>query len=50
MKITTIGIDMAKEVFQVRVCDNRGKAKKDKDFATIAINLEKQLIENQRSG
>jgi hypothetical protein len=32
------------------VCDNRGKAKKDKDFATIAINLEKRLIENQRSG
>jgi hypothetical protein len=49
MKITTIGIDLAKEVFQTYVVDGRGKAArrkhlKRKDMAKYFANFEPCLI------
>lgn len=49
MKITTIGIDLAKEVFQVHGVDGRGKAVlrkqlKRKDMAKFFANIEPCLI------
>ncbi|MGA8148258.1 MAG: hypothetical protein WB870_11885 [Gallionellaceae bacterium] len=49
MKITTIGIDLAKEVFQIHGVDERGKVQvrkvlKRKDMAKYFANLEPCLI------
>lgn len=49
MKITTIGIDLAKEVFQIHGVDERGrvvvrKQLKRKDMAKYFANLEPCLI------
>lgn len=55
MKITTIGIDLAKEVFQVHGVDGRGKAVlrkqlKRKDMAKFFANLEPCLIGMEACG
>jgi len=55
MKITTIGIDRAKEVFQVHGVDGRGKAVlrkqlKRKDMAKFFANLEPCLIGMEACG
>src|SRR5712672_4630465 len=49
MKITTVGIDLAKNVFQVHAVDERGKAVlrkqlKRKDVVSFFANLEACLI------
>ena len=55
MKITTIGIDLAKTVFQVHGVDERGKAVlrkqlKRKDVASVFANLEPCLIGMEACG
>jgi len=55
MKITTIGIDLAKEVFQIHGVDGRGKAVlrkqlKRKDMAKFFANLEPCLIGMEACG
>lgn len=55
MKITTIGVDLAKEVFQVHGVDGRGKAVlrkqlKRKDMAKFFANLEPCLIGMEACG
>lgn len=55
MKITTIGIDLAKEVFQIHGVDERGKAVvrkqlKRKDMAKYFANLEPCLIGMEACG
>ena len=55
MKITTVGIDLAKEVFQIHGVDERGKAilrkqAKRKDMARFFANLEPCLIGMEACG
>ncbi len=55
MKITTIGIDLAKEVFQIHGVDERGKAVlrkqvKRKDMAKFFVNLDPCLIGMEACG
>lgn len=55
MKITTIGIDLAKEVFQIHGVDERGKAAlrkqlKRKDMAEYFANLEPCLVGMEACG
>lgn len=53
MKITTIGIDLAKEVFQIHGVDARGRAVLRKQFrrsemAKFFANLEPCFVSRQR--
>ena len=54
MKITTIGIDLAKEVFQIHGVDERGKVGtqdvKRKDMAKYFANLEPCLVGMEACG
>ena len=55
MKITTIGIDLAKEIFQIHGVDGRGKVAvrkqvKRKDMARFFANLEPCLIGMEACG
>ena len=55
MKITTIGLDLAKEVFQIHAVDERGKLAqkkklKRKEMSTYFANLEPCLIGMEACG
>ena len=49
MKITTIGIDLAKNIFQVHGVDERGKAvlKKDRKFNRIPRSISAPSVHRQ---